>query len=650
MGLGWHTPSVRSLIADLDGIVWEADATTMAFTFVSEGATELLGHRPADWLADDDFWADHLHPADRDRVLTRVARVAAAGGRFDEAYRLRAVDGGWVWLRDIGHAVKDVQGRPVLLRGLMVEIGDRKAAEEGRDDAVDRFRRVVEHLPAIVYLESVEREHDTPGQMLYVSPQVESILGFAPEEWLADPLAWARQFHPADRPHVRAAYERVEREGGDLRVEYRMYTKTGEVRSFRDEATLVRDESGAPQYWQGIMFDVTAERRSEAGLAEARAREQAILEQVPVAVYIDPVEDGPTRYISHQAEAMFGYSPDEWYTEPSLWQRIVHAEDRARLETERPLDDATASTYRVVAKDGRTVWVQDQAQLMHDEDSSPIYWLGVLIDVTEQHRIAALQAALDTERTEAERLRAEDEMKTTFLQAVSHDLRTPLAAILGLSVTLQREDIELGEDETYDLARRITANARKLDGIVSDFLDLERLRRGLSTPRAERVDLGALVRELVASSELVAERRLALDVAPLTIQADPAMIERIVENLLTNAVKHTPGDSRIWVRLEREDDGALLSVEDDGPGVVVENRERIFEPYRQGPGAASGSGVGLALVRRFAELHGGTAWVDERAGGGASFKVSLAWRPPADGPAGEADQPTASGSSAESQA
>ena len=101
------------------------------------------------------------------------------------------------------------------------------------------------------------------------------------------------------------------------------------------------------------------------------------------------------------------------------------------------------------------------------------------------------------------------------------------------------------------------------------------------------------------------------------------MVERIVENLLGNTVKHTPGDSRIWVRLERTDDGAMLVVEDDGPGVAPGDRERIFEMFRQGAGAGAGSGLGLALVTRFAELHDGRAWVQERIGGGASFRVTL---------------------------
>jgi PAS domain S-box-containing protein len=638
----------RTLLADLDCIVWEADVATMRFGFVSDGVHHLLGYTAEEWLADPSFWVDRIHPADRSRVVGRFARVASAGGRLDEEYRLRSAGGDWVWIRDIAHAIKDEGGTPVLIRGLMVEINGRKALEAERAASEDRFRRVVEHLPAIVYLETVEHDPDLPGRMLYVSPQVQTILGFSPEEWMADPVAWARQFHPEDRARIRAEYDRIEHEGGEFQAEYRMYTREGAVRWMRDTASLVRDESGTPLFWQGIMFDATAERTSEARADEAEERYRNLVEQIPVVVYIDPVGPGPTVYISPQAEAMFGYAPKEWYDEPGLWRAIVHPDDRMRLDAQPDIDAPTASAYRIIAKDGREVWVHDTSSLIEDDEGRPRYWQGVLVDVTQQHERAELERAFERERDEAERLRLEDEMKTTFLQAVSHDLRTPLAAILGLALTLEREDVSLREEERRDLATRIAQNARKLDGLVADFLDLERLNRGLATPELQPVDVGALVRELVANSDLVAGRRLALDVAPLSVRADRGMVERIVENLLGNTVKHTPGDSRIWVRLERTDDGLLLVVEDDGPGVPEAERTTIFEPFRQGAGAGGGSGVGLALVARFAELHGGRAWVEDRPGGGASFHVLLSWEPETARARG--DHPAETGSSADNQA
>ena len=251
----------------------------------------------------------------------------------------------------------------------------------------------------------------------------------------------------------------------------------------------------------------------------------------------------------------------------------------------------------MISKDGREGGSTDQARPVYDDDGNLAYWQGLMLDITDQRRTQELQRALDFERLTAERLRAEDEMKTTFLHAVSHDLRTPLAAILGLAVTLEREDLTLSGDESRDLAHRIAQNARRLDRMVSDFLDLERLNRGVAEPNWTPVDVGALIREIVANSDLVADRRLAMDVAPLTVRADPGMIERIVENLLGNTVKHTPGDARVWVRLARLDTGVELVVEDDGPGVPDADKARIFESFRQGSDAAMGPGSDWRSLR-----------------------------------------------------
>jgi signal transduction histidine kinase len=117
-----------------------------------------------------------------------------------------------------------------------------------------------------------------------------------------------------------------------------------------------------------------------------------------------------------------------------------------------------------------------------------------------------------------------------------------------------------------------------------------------------------------------------VELASVEIAIDSAKVERIVENLLVNASRHTPPGTPIWVRVDPHAPGALLTVADAGPGVPAEQRERIFQPFHRGPGASShapGSGVGLALVAQFAGLHGGRAWVEPRAGGGASFQVLL---------------------------
>jgi signal transduction histidine kinase len=130
----------------------------------------------------------------------------------------------------------------------------------------------------------------------------------------------------------------------------------------------------------------------------------------------------------------------------------------------------------------------------------------------------------------------------------------------------------------------------------------------------------------VESLDVLGDRSILVQTEPVVVPVDPPKIERIVENLVMNAVRHTEADVGIWVRVWGQDGGAVIAVEDDGPGVPVDLRHEIFEPFRQGPTSsahAPGTGIGLSLVAMFADLHGGRAWVEDRAGGGASFRIFL---------------------------
>jgi signal transduction histidine kinase len=137
------------------------------------------------------------------------------------------------------------------------------------------------------------------------------------------------------------------------------------------------------------------------------------------------------------------------------------------------------------------------------------------------------------------------------------------------------------------------------------------------------VDVGELVTGLLHESDALEGREFDLVARPVIALVDPPKLERMVENLLVNASRHTPRGTRIWIKVLPQDGGALICVEDEGSGVPAELREAVFEPFRKGDPNTVGSGIGLSLVSRFAELLGGRAWVQDRPGGGASFRIFL---------------------------
>jgi PAS domain S-box-containing protein len=381
---------------------------------------------------------------------------------------------------------------------------------------------------------------------------------------------------------------------------------------------------------RGLMVDIAEYRRTESLLRETEAKYRSLVEGTPAIVYIAEFpKEGRWRYVSPQVESILGFSSQEWIEAPGLWQERLHPVDRDRVLREQNRDvrggQRMLFEYRMVARDGEVVWIRDDAELV-EESGEMMLLQGVMYDFSEQKRAESkLREALDREREASQHLRKLDAMKNSFLQAVSHDLRTPLTSILAGALTLENDQLDLSSEERTDLARRLAGNARKLNKMLADLLDLDRLSRGILTPNRKATDLAELVQRVVGECDLQ-DHLVQIQAEPLTAEVDPAQIERIVENLVANAVRYTPPGTPVWVRVSSHERGALITVEDAGPGVPAELRKAIFEPFRQGQEVVQhspGVGIGLSLVARFAALHSGRAWVDDRPGGGASFKVYL---------------------------
>ncbi len=777
--------------------------------YLSPQAEEILGFDLSEFGDNvDRFWDAIVHPDDRQVVYDESLRTSQTREPYRQEYRVRTKDGGVLWFHDEATLVReDPENHTQIWHGVMFDITARKRVEEELRETEQRYRSLVERIPAVTYIDKEDPESDVGWTMTYVSPQIEAISGYPPEEWVGTDL-WLRILHPEDRERVLAYDERTVKTGEPYSSQYRITARDGREVWIQEEASVLM-RADDTRYWQGVMFDITERKRAEEDLqrrdsilqavgdvaenllharawdasldevierlgeaadasrvyvfenrvdtgillttmthewvaegiapqienpdltdlplalryqrwieamssggdisglvsgfppeeraalseqairsilavpifvddewwgflgfdechrdrlwsqteiealrtaagiigtairrqrAEGQLREteeryRQLVERTPAVVYMDAIDDLSTAlYISPQLKDLLGYTPEERLADPGLWVQRLHPDDRDRVVEEskrtNQSGDPFAMDYRMVHRDGHTVWVRDESILVHGEDGAPRYWLGVLIDITERKRAEdELARALDLERQAAEQLRALDEMKNTFLTAVSHDLRTPLAAVLGLALTLEREDVELDAGETKDLARRIATNARKLDRMVVDLLDLDRLTRGVLELKLNRTDVGFLVRKVVDEAEFMGDHPVTVEADPVIAAVDLAKVERIVENLLANAARHTPKGTQIWVRVRPFEAGVLISVDDAGPGVVAELKEAVFEPFQQGQGAdiahSPGVGIGLSLVARFTELHAGRVWIEDREGGGASFRVYL---------------------------
>jgi PAS domain S-box-containing protein len=606
----FNRSSLGILLAHLDGMILDAND---AFLFlVDRDRDEVVGHtirelgffssmgddRARDLLRErgaiDGFDAHVLTPSGEARVLRLWAEAITDGA--DRIVVVRASD-------DAGRVAAGA--RYYELR-----------------EAEVRYRALVEQIPAIIYTEIEDETSPIGYRDVYISPQAESILGYTPFEWQADPELWIRAMHPDDRDRV-VQDDRASVDTGTFTSEYRMIARNGRIVWFQDVANVVEDPMSGVRFWHGVMLDVTEQKLAEASHWELAAKYRTLVEQIPAVVYLGEYgEQGDWLYISPQVERVLGYTPEEWLAHPHPMASFTHPEDlpAVREEEERSLSSGEPfrAEYRMQTKSGRWRWILDEATPVRDQTGRPFVLQGVMYDISKRkHTEQELGEVL-------EKLRAMDRLKNTLLHTLSHDLQNPLTAIHGAASTLERLDPQLSTDERRSLLKSLTDRTQHLRTLLTDLLDLERLDRGIVEPRRSPVDLPTMIRRLVVSSEALTGRTVEIDTEPVTIAVDQAKVERMVENLLANVARHTV-DARVWIRVAAQDGGALISVDDEGAGVPDDLKEKIFVPFSRGPEAADlpGSGIGLSLVAGFAELHGGRAWVEDRSGRGASFRVFL---------------------------
>jgi PAS domain S-box-containing protein len=307
----------------------------------------------------------------------------------------------------------------------------------------------------------------------------------------------------------------------------------------------------------------------------------------------------------------------------------VHPEDRATVR--RAIGDVLAGNgplggeYRIVRRDGEQRWVTSRVEAVEDATGQVAALAGYCQDITEQHDARAAQAqATAREQAAAEELRRTEQVKDELLVAISHEVRTPLTVLSGLATTLGRPEVADQPDLVQPLADRIQLQADRLGRLLGDLLDTDRLHRGTLVPRLRPTALRPLVDGVVAGHD-VGDHPVDVQVGVERAVVDPAMLTRMLESMLVNALRYTPPRTPIWVRVTEAGGTLAITVEDAGPGVPPDQRDAVFRPFHQDRRIehSPGTGLGLYLVAEFAALHGGRAWVEEGRRGGARFRVDL---------------------------
>ena len=381
--------------------------------------------------------------------------------------------------------------------------------------------------------------------------------------------------------------------------------------------------NGAASHVRWLVSDVSRRVAAERALAASETRYRLIAESA-ADVVIATDDAGEVTFASPSTRTTLSLEPE--VVEGHAIAAFVHPDDWPGLSSLREdalVGRSAATVCRFRRGDGGYLPMEARVAPFRRPGGGGLGMQYALRDVREREAArAALQQALTREQEAAAVLRDADAAKYALLLAAAHELNTPIATVAGLADLLVSHP-DLPEGGIARMAQGLATTGAELRAILTNLLDSERVLGGYVAPQRESFDMVALVVER-ARKRNGSDQDLALPSGTEIVTLDPELTARIVDNLVSNALRHTPEGTAVEVVLTRRPDGILLAVEDAGSGIPDAEKESVFEAFQRRSGSAAGGlGLGLFVVRKFAEIQGGRAWVEDAPGGGAAFRVLL---------------------------
>jgi len=595
--------------------------------WVSEQFERVSGYAPELAVSEPDFWAKRVHPDDGALVQESRRRVREQGGVTVE-YRWRCADGVYRWFRDQMTMVFNTYGAPQKVVGTWLDITPQKKAEAELRQSQEQMSAILHNSPAVIYLKDAE------GRYIFINEKYLSIFHWAEEDILdrTDDELFDAERAAAFRANDQAVLRRrAPTEFEEIAV------VDGVPRTFLSLKFPLYDERGQPRAVCGISTDITDRKEAEDALA-AKSTELANLAQ-ELKTVLDHTGDfvykhnanGVFEYCSPSVEQITGYTFEEWpkhytanLTDAPINEQVIHYTEQTLTTGQR------SPTYlvEIFHKQGHRVTLEVNERALWAR-GRVVGIIGVARDVT-----ARIRADAELKRAK-EAAEAASQAKSVFLANLSHEIRTPIMAMMGAAELSADQHLRQEQLESY--RDTVLRNSRHLLALINDLLDVARLEAGkidMFRRPCALVDLLANVRAATASlpdAARVETRYLVNSPVPRQIETDPTRLAQALINLVSNAIKFTEeGVVTVGVAADpdRPEPRLTFSVSDTGRGIAEADRERVFENFAQAgthaKEAVGGIGLGLPLARAIAEQLGGDLTVESQEGVGSTFRLRVA--------------------------
>lgn len=491
--------------------------------------------------------------------------------------------------------------------------------------AEERQREILDAIPHLIWKSSPE------GELSYINRRWTESLNLPLNE--ARNYGWTKVIHPEDVDSVKARWEEARAKECEFHMSFRIKLGSGAYRWHEVRVRPSRDSSGVLIGWFGSATDIEDSHNLNESLRASEERFRRLADQAPVLIWMSDTSKATTWFNKPWLE-FTGRSLEQEIG--NGWAGSVHPDDYAycletysnNFEARQPFE----MDYRLRRSDGVYRWVMDRGIPIFGQDGVFLGYMGSCIDINERKEAEEQGDAL-LKMEQAARVQAERTalLKDEFLATVSHEMRTPLTAMLGW-VQLLRSG-SLPSETVPQALETIERNARAQAKLIDDLLDMSRILSGRLRLDVQTVNIVEVVEAALDAAEPGAAAkkiRMVRVLDPLSgpVTGDPMRLQQIVWNLLSNAVKFTPAGGRITTTLERINSHLEISVSDSGEGIVAEFLPHVFDRFRQQDSSTmrkhQGLGLGLSIVKQLVELHGGSVRATSPGQGqGATFVVSL---------------------------
>ncbi len=612
----------RSLIENLDGVFWEADAQTFEFTYISPQSEKIIGYTPQEWMEEKDFWQNHIHPEDREIAIKTCHLETNRHQDHNFDYRFLTKEGKTIWINDRVNVVVE-EGKPKKIRGMMVDITQEKEVAQALQEEIGFNQSLIQQLPSLFFL------FDTDGKFLLWNHQLEEMSEYSAEE--ISQMSPEQFFAPKDSA-IFNSYSRKVTEDRQMDFTLELHTKSGKRIPFLFSASQLTYHDRNCIFGTGQNISELAESRKSA--AQHIERFQIVTRATSDAIWDFEVEK-ENLYWGEGFLTLFGYDPKVTETSFEFLLSLIHPEDRTRIFQliQSYMDPRSSRShwleeYRFLRSDGSYAFVLDKAIFIRNEQGVVTRVVGAMQDISSQKEFEeSLQTLNQKLEKNVKDLAISNQELQQFAFVASHDLQEPLRMISSFMGLLERKYKHVLDEKALEYIHFATNGARQMQRIILDLLELSRV--GKVSEQKSSLNVNELVEELEHfMKKAIKEKNATIIYEDLPqIYSYKTPIFQIFQNLIGNGIKYSKAEVPPIITVRGKDLGEVweFSVEDNGIGISEEYFSKVFVLFQRlhNQRDYDGTGIGLAIVKKSVDFLGGEISLESQPGKGSKFTFTI---------------------------